>query len=544
MKQYDLSVIIPSRNEMFLKNTIDSVLAARKINTEVVVILDGNWPLEPLEDHEDVTLIYHSESIGQRAGCNEAARYARGEYIMKLDAHCSVGDGFDKILVESAKELGDDVTQIPSQYNLHAFDWLCKDCDDRSYQGPTPEKCSKCDGKNMIRDIVWQRRDSRLTESWRFDRNLKFQYWREFTRRPENRDKDYIDTMSCLGACFFMKKSRYWELDGSDEEHGSWGQQGTEIACKSWLSGGRMITNRKTWFAHMFRTQGGDFGFPYPISNSDVNKARKRSNDMWKGNQWPKAVRDLNWIIDKFAPIPDWHDREHKGIIYYTDNKLNLKLAKKVQSQLKSINLPITSASRKPMPHFGDNVRIRGERGYMTMFRQILAALEQGNSEIVYFCEADVLYHPSHFEFTPEKKDVWYYNTNVWKVDSKTGKAVRTDDCRQVSGIAVYRDTAVNHYRKRLAILEKKEKELSAAELTKYIRKMGFEPGTHGRKEKVDDAKSSTWESEFPNLDIRHDSNLTETRWSKDKFRNKKYTKGWTESTVDKISGWDDLKLL
>jgi len=39
------------------------------------------------------------------------------------------------------------------------------------------------------------------------------------------------------------------ELEGLDERHGFWGQFGTEISCKSWLSGGRQVVNKKTWFA-------------------------------------------------------------------------------------------------------------------------------------------------------------------------------------------------------------------------------------------------------------------------------------------------------
>ena len=67
------------------------------------------------------------------------------------------------------------------------------------------------------------------------------------------------------------------------------------------------------------------------------------------------------------------------------------------------------------------------------MFKQILSALEAQDTDIVYFCEHDVLYDPSHFEFTPPKKDVWYYNVNVWKLDANTGHAMRVDECKQGS---------------------------------------------------------------------------------------------------------------
>ena len=69
---------------------------------------------------------------------------------------------------------------------------------------------------------------------------------------------------------------------------------------------------------------------------------------------------------------------------------------------------------------------------------------------------------------------------------------------------------------------------------------MGFEPGTHGRDERIDDHESESWESEFPNIDIRHDQNLTPSRWSKDQFRNQRYTKGWQET--EEIPGWGIVK--
>ena len=119
--------------------------------------------------------------------------------------------------------------------------------------------------------------------------------------------------MSCIGCCFMMERERFLKLGGMDEGHGSWGQFGTELACKSWLSGGKLITSKKTWFAHMFRTgnfKGSFVGgtFPYPLSTNDVQRARKYSQDLWMNNKWPKANYPLSWLIEKFKPIPDWHE--------------------------------------------------------------------------------------------------------------------------------------------------------------------------------------------------------------------------------------------
>lgn len=554
----DLSVIITARNEEFLSRTVDGVLEAREANTNVIVLLDGKWAEPPLKDHKDVIILYYPESIGQRAGINQAVKLSTAKYIMKLDAHCIVDKGFDRVLCEAGDKLGPLVTQVPTQYNLHAFDWKCNKCGNRWYQGPTPTHCmlpgekrgenKSCDSTEFERVMVWKPRFNRKSEHYRFDTDLHFQYWGSLGKR-KGFEGDITETMSLLGACFFMNRERYWELGGSDENHGSWGQQGTEIACKTWLSGGRLVTNRKTWYAHLFRTQGGDFGFPYKHKPGAVENARDYSQNLWKNNKWDKQVRPLQWLIDRFTPVPGWHET-NKGIIFYTDNRLPLKIAHKVQKQLikASNGLKIVSASLKPMS-FGENVHLPLQPGYITMTKQILEALRKLDTEIVFFCEHDVLYHPSHFEFNPERPDTYYYNTNVWRLRLSDGLAVRTNDCRQLSGLVCFRKTAIKHYERRLEILEEYEKEIEntttmdsepfAVRFDRYVRKMGFEPGTHNRAERVDDLQSKSYESTLPNVDIRHDGNATRSKWSPDQYRNKRYAEGWQET--HNIPGWGSI---
>ena len=81
----DLSVIIPSRNELFLAKTIEDVLSHIELDTEIIAVLDGAWSDPPVADNPRLTLIHHSRSVGQRAACNEAARLSQAKYIMKLD---------------------------------------------------------------------------------------------------------------------------------------------------------------------------------------------------------------------------------------------------------------------------------------------------------------------------------------------------------------------------------------------------------------------------------------------------------------------------
>ena len=378
-----------------------------------------------------------------------------------------------------------------------------------------------------------------------------------------------------------------------DEAHGSWGQMGTEIACKAWLSGGRLVCNKRTWFAHLFRTQGGDFGFPYPNPGSAQEVARKHSRDLWRNNRWPGQVYPLGWLLRRFWPIPEWtpaqlyeqqaRDRTwlaargsdqaapappnvsgnvpgtigepfpnvgspapvstgsnpvqpgltgSKGVVFYTDGRLDRRLLTVVIRQLlkatDASQLPIVCVGLAPTgtqhPRWTEHV-YPAERGTLTMFRQILTALELLDTDVAYLCEHDVLYAPDHFVGWPSGPDVYRYNQHTWKVDTTTGRALHYR-CNQTSGLSARRLRLVEHYRARVARVERDG----------FTRRMGFEPGTHRTPRGVDDYGHEIWMSERPNVDLRHATNLTASRWRQEEFRDQRFCQGWTEA--DGVPGW------
>jgi len=521
--KYDLSILVPSRNEMFLKNTVDDILKNIEGKTEVIVVLDGAWSDPPIDDDKRVTIVRLPETIGQRAATNLACQLSKAKYVMKVDAHCSFDKGFDRILME---DMQDDWTIVPVMRNLHAFDWLCPD-GHRRYQGPMGP-CEEC-GKETTRDMKWFGKPSPQSTSYHVNDQLEFCYFNEYKAKQKG---DLVETMSLQGSCFMTTRENYWERELCDASWGSWGGQGAEVALKTWLSGGSVICDKRTWYAHLFRTQGKDFGFPYSNPGNEQKRAKDKLRDTFHNNKWHKQTRNLEWLVEKFWPVPGWEENyiaklkgeTLKGLLYYTDNQLKVSTAKKCQRQLKSIGLPITSVSLKPMEGFGHNIHIEAERGYLTMFKQILAGLEAMEEDIIFMCEHDCLYHPSHFDFTPPKKDKFYYNQNWWKV-REDGFAVHWD-ANQVSGLCAYREHLVNHYRDRLT----------------HVNQQGFnrsyEPG--GR----DKTKYEVWNSEVPYIDIRHKGTLTGNKWRglKD-FRDKSGCVNWQESTIKDIPGWNDLVL-
>jgi DNA-directed RNA polymerase subunit RPC12/RpoP len=552
----DLSVIIPAKNEEWLNRTVEDVLAHAECDTEVIALCDGGWPPVPLETHPKLQVLYVPESIGQRAATNIGVKISTAKYVMKLDAHCSVSQGFDRVLIESAERIGRrDLVQIPAQKHLHVYDQVCAKCKHRADQAPNWNgACPNCKHRVEVkRVVVWEPRKKPTTTAWRLDETLHFQYWPEGQKRQV--EGDIHDAMTSLGACFFMERAYFHELGGLDEAHGSWGQYGAEVALKTWLSGGRHVVNKGCWFAHFFRV--GGIGFPYAITGAEQERAREYSRNLWRNNAWPKQIYPLKWVIDKFAPLPGWHDPSGAnalqpleqaakefyartsassvtasrlgtaGCVYYSDCRPDPAILDASRRTIERSGLPIVAVTLQPIDWTAaHNIVLPLERGYLAMFKQILAGLEALDTEFAFLVEHDLLYHSSHFEFRPTRGDRYYYNQNVYKVDAQSGHALHYL-CNQTSGLCASRQLLIEHYRKRVAAVERDG----------FSRRNGFEPGTRKiRHGGFDDVHHDTWMSAYPNIDIRHGTCLTKSRWKKDEFRNQRYTAGWTES--DSVPGW------
>ena len=308
----ELSVVIPSRNEEFLSVTIDNILKNKKADTEIIAVLDGTWAKPAVPQHPDVNIIYVPEAIGQRAATNLGAKLAKGHYIMKLDAHCSWDEGCDAKMIQGFKELNDDnVTMVPIMRNLWMFDWKCYHCGWKKYQGPTPLKCGQCGKSDKIRKkMLVIGKGNPQSWSYCFDSEPHFQYFEDYKHRPgirENAKKTgFSETMSLQGSCFMATREKYWELELCGENLGSWGNQGIEVACKTWLSGGRVLVNHRTWYAHMFRTQGGDFSFPYQQSGRAVSRTKKATWEFLLNGNWDKKKYPISWLVEKFWPVKGW----------------------------------------------------------------------------------------------------------------------------------------------------------------------------------------------------------------------------------------------
>lgn len=269
--------------------------------------MDGVWSNPAVPQHPRVSVIYHPSSVGQRVAANDAVKLSRGEYIMKVDAHCSFAKGFDTVLM---RDIQPNWVMVPTMRNLHAFDWVCKKCGSRIYQGPTPTACAKCQSPSEFdRDILWEAKRSPQSNSFCFDPEPHFQYFNDFVKRPEGQGM-ITPSMSLQGSCFVISKQSYEELDICEENFGNWGSQGIEVAGKAWTSGMEVMVNRNTYYAHMFRTQGKDFGFPYHLPEKQVEHAKQYARELFFEGQWRQMIRPLSWLVKKFWPVRGWKDED------------------------------------------------------------------------------------------------------------------------------------------------------------------------------------------------------------------------------------------
>lgn len=309
-------MLIPARQEEFLRQTVLDVLKNRRADTEVVVGLDGAWAEPRLDQDERLNVVYVPESVGQRAITNLCARLARGRYLIKVDAHCALDEGFDRKMLDAFASLGDKArgtVMAPLMRNLHVFNWKCPKCGFQVYQDKEPI-CRVYDrhpGQDvrMRKKLLWIAKPNPESYAYCFDPEPHFQYHGEQKRRIQQAGDMLGESMSLQGSAFMCSADDYWRLEVCGEEFGSWGSQGIEVACKFWLSGGQVLVNRATWYAHCFRTKP-NFGFPYKLSGRQVDHAKQHARELFFEGAWPGMVRPVSWLVERFWPVPGWTEAD------------------------------------------------------------------------------------------------------------------------------------------------------------------------------------------------------------------------------------------
>jgi glycosyltransferase involved in cell wall biosynthesis len=212
-----------------------------------------------------------------RAGLNAGAAIAKGKYLMKVDAHCMFSEGFDLVLQADCE---DNWVCVPTRRRLDAENWVVDD------GNRSPINYLYLDHSN----------DGINVKEWR--------------QKNQDRSLDSIlidDILTCQGSCFFLPRDYWFELELFDEEnYGPFRKDPQELTFKAWCSGGRVVRNKKCWYAHLHK--GKRYGRGYSISRSGWAKGDEYVKKWWTDSAWDKQTLSFQWLLKKFKDMPGWED--------------------------------------------------------------------------------------------------------------------------------------------------------------------------------------------------------------------------------------------
>jgi glycosyltransferase involved in cell wall biosynthesis len=256
-----VSIMIPCIKEdmQYLEKTIDSLYKNAVGPIEFIVAFDG---FEPTKRPVDIKYVAFCPRVGVRAAMNQMAAMAEGEFLLRIDAHCTITEGWDARMKESClpkTTVAADIDRlIPETWQGEGFD----------------------------------------AGMWAFDENIDLKMVRGW-KLPEHRllEEEMLCTM---GQGYMIPREYYLECGGCDEDHGVYGDLGAEWSLKTWLTGGRTIMRTDVVCTHLFRPGQTIF----TIDQDMRERSKKRLYDEWVvGNRGSKPFW---WLLNKFDHYAGW----------------------------------------------------------------------------------------------------------------------------------------------------------------------------------------------------------------------------------------------
>jgi hypothetical protein len=201
---------------------------------------------------------------------------------MKTDEHCLFAEGFDETL---KAECADNWLVIPRRYSLDAERWAIED----NPKGPRDYHYLSCP--------VWSIRE-------RDDYSMHGLEWPERTKaRLAGYDMD--ETMSWQGSAYFMTRRHYEWLGPLQEANwGGFAGEPQELGLKTQLSGGKIMVNKKTWYAHLHK--GKKYGRGYRPDKAEISRGHEYNAWYWMTDQWLGRTRSMREFIAEWMPVPGW----------------------------------------------------------------------------------------------------------------------------------------------------------------------------------------------------------------------------------------------
>ena len=303
-----VSIIIPARNEPFLQATISDLLAKATGDVEILPVLDGYWPDPPLLEDPRVKPLHRGEAQGMRPAINSAAAIASGRYLMKCDAHCIFAPGYDASL---KAHCDDDWIVVPTRHSIDADAWAVKHRD-FNYHALTFPWAMSMYGEGL----------HAVTFDWKTNRALN----------AERADQPIDDLMSFQGSCWFQTTANFNRLGPLDHENYYFYQEAQEVGLRQWMTGGRCVINKTTWYAHLHK--GREQGRGFYLSLRRKRLSEKFSSDFWLNDRQPGTTRTFAAFVEQFRWLLDRLPADQRWPADWQDPKYRLAFEQRTPEQI------------------------------------------------------------------------------------------------------------------------------------------------------------------------------------------------------------------
>ena len=218
--------------EPYLNLTIQDLLKQSELGEalEVIAVFDGEWPdKDTLIKDPRVRYVFLGANRGPKAAYNAGIAVSRGEFFARLDAHCTFGNGYDRILTDAC---GPNEIMTARRYYLDPINWKimleegCVDYEKLTIQN-VGEGVQKFAGKP----------------------------WKD---RAEKRKDIKVDEIEAMQGSFWICPRKWFKQICGDELQieglGNAYQDSVEVSMKTWKAGGKVKVCKDTWFGHKHRT--------------------------------------------------------------------------------------------------------------------------------------------------------------------------------------------------------------------------------------------------------------------------------------------------
>jgi hypothetical protein len=197
---------------------------------------------------------------GHRVLMNRMAKKAKGSYLLRLDAHCCLSDGWDIRMKDSCLH---NTLITPMLSGLNIKEWTFKE----QHAGLVVLNKQM---RNMY-PLTWKSIEECQTEE---------------------------ETLSIIGCAYMIQKETFLKSGGCDESLGRWGAAGLEQSLRTWLTGGRVLVRTDVLCGHLFRE---DRKTPFGVNLDILNKSYLRIGKTWQDYRGIGQTRPLSWLTEKFA---------------------------------------------------------------------------------------------------------------------------------------------------------------------------------------------------------------------------------------------------